>query len=101
MNAAKFASVRRRVLDDPMFRAGLRMNFAGTLAREGLLADLTLRQQDDLELALLLYDAFNLPPGARTRHGARPVLKTVEKRAIPPARPQPVDLGHWRTRRAR
>jgi hypothetical protein len=104
MHTARFVTVRRRVLDDPMFRAGLRMDFAGTLIREGLLDQLTLAQQDDLEMALLLHDAFNLPAATRARAGARPVLKTVEKSDTTPATPvppRPVSLSDWRARRAR
>lgn len=97
MKSVKLAAVRRRILDDPMFRAGLRMDFTGALAREGLLDELTPAQRDELELALLLHDALRMP---RRQRGstAFALAPAVRPPALP--RPAPVNLGEWRARRA-
>jgi hypothetical protein len=98
MKSVKLAAVRRRILNDPMFRAGLRMDFAGALAREGLLDQLTPAQRDELEMALLLHDAFRTPRGQRASN-AFTLAPAVRPPALP--RPAPVNLGAWRAQRAR
>jgi hypothetical protein len=98
MTSAKLAAVRRRILDDPMFRAGLRMDFTGALAREGLLDELTPAQRDDLEMALLLHDALRMPHPRRADN-AFTLAPAVRPPALP--RPAPINLGEWRARRAR
>jgi hypothetical protein len=98
MTSAKLAAVRRRILNDPMFRAGLRMDFTGALAREGLLDDLTPSQRDELEMALLLHDAFHTP-GSQRPSKAFTIAPAVRPPALP--RPAPVNLGEWRAHRAR
>jgi hypothetical protein len=116
MNATKFAAIRRRVLQDAMFRGGLRADFERTLAEERLLGDLTHAQLQDLRLTLDLYDALNMPHPRRERAPARisPASALVKVEGRPAAaasdavrpypRPvphEPVDMEHWRTRRAR
>jgi hypothetical protein len=98
MTSTKLAVVRRRILTDPMFRAGLRMDFTAALEREGLLNELTPAQRDELEMALLLHDAFHLPGAERARKGFT-LAPAVRPPALP--RPAPVNLGEWRAQRAR
>jgi len=97
MKSVKLAAVRRRILDDPMFRAGLRMDFTGALAREGLLDELTPVQRDELEMALLLHDALRMPRRQRA-NATFTLAPAVRPPALP--RPAPVNLGEWRARRA-
>jgi hypothetical protein len=98
MTSTKLAAVRRRILNDPMFRAGLRMDFMVALAREGLLDELTPAQRDELEMALLLHDAFHLPKSGRAKREFT-LAPAVRPPALP--RPTPVNLGEWRAHRAR
>jgi hypothetical protein len=115
MNAARFAAVRRRVLDDALFRSGLRGDFERTLVQEGLREGLTEAQCEDLHLGLLLHDALRIRDRRPIGPGRHDLVATVpapwveragsfRPRSTEPAEPagrEPVDIGAWRSRRAR